>query len=212
MNIIWLIREFCSVEGGFENMFDKEKTYQILIDKADDKKEAEQFATLIYGMARGTLLDLIHDVYNYEEYAVDIRRILENGGMSSAEAKRTLEIFYEAFGFPGYRRSDPSKMGVIVTEDGNFMTEYKGEVRDGKEHGVGVRTCYYEGKWCNYDECVWVDGVMYGYDNAKEMEFGMFEDKKIGFVVNDYLIGNTRIIPAGDNEPFDDTGKRLNIK
>jgi len=59
---------------------------------------------------------------------------------------------------------------------------------------------------------VWVDGVMYGYDNAKEMEFGMFEDKKIGFVVNDYLIGNTRIIPAGDNEPFDDTGKRLNIK
>ena len=86
MNIIWLIRELCSAEGGFEDMFDRKETYQILIDRADNKKEAEQFATMLYGTARKPLLDLIHDAYNYEEYAVDIRRILENGGMSGAEA------------------------------------------------------------------------------------------------------------------------------
>ena len=212
MNIIWAIRELCSEENGFENLFDKEKSYQKLLDLSDNKKEATQFATLLYGRSREGLLDLIHDAYHYESYAEIIYAELLADGMTAPEARRTLEIFYEAFGFPGHRYCDTSRFGIVITEDGNFKTEYQGETRDGKEHGVGVRTCYYDGKWCSYDECVWVDGVMYGYDNAKEMEFGMFEDKKIGFVVNDYLVGNTRIIPAGDHEPFDDTGKRLNIK
>ena len=81
-----------------------------------------------------------------------------------------------------------------------------------KPHGVGVRNFYYEGKWTNLDECVWIDGVMCGYDYAKELEFGAFEDQKIGFVVNDSFVGNIRIIPAGDSEPFDDTVKKFSVK
>ena len=152
---------------------------------------------------------MIHDAYNYEAYTKKILWELQHN-MNEKFAKRALEIFYEAFGFPNHRRTDPARVGTIVTEDGNFRTEYKGEVRNGKEHGVGARTCYYNGKWCSYDECVWVDGVMCGYDSAKEMEFDMFEDKKIGFVVNDCLVGKTKVF-ASSGEEFDDIGKKLNI-
>ncbi|MBQ8388827.1 MAG: hypothetical protein IJX46_07880 [Clostridia bacterium] len=212
MNIIWVIREICAAEGGFEDMFNRQDSYRRLTELSDDKKDAELFAKLIYGRARETVAELIHDAYNYESYTPKIRAELTRSGLTEADARRALEIFYEAFGFPGYRRTDPKKMGLVISEDGNFRTEYTGEVRDGKEHGVGIRTCYYEGKWCNYDECVWVDGVMCGYDNAKEMEFGMFEDKKIGFVVNDCFVGKMRVIPAGEDEPFDDNFTKLNIK
>ena len=211
MNIIWVIREFCVGENGFKDLFDRGKSYEKLLNGADDKKDAALFASLLYGSARGTLLQLIHDVYHYETYAEIIVQELLADGMNAAEAKRALEIFYEAFGFPNYRRLDESKLGTVVTGDERFKTEYQGEVRDGKEHGVGARTCYYNGKWCNYDECVWVNGVMYGYDNAKEVEFGMFEDRKIGFVVNDYLIGKIRIF-ASSGEEFDDIGKTLDIR
>lgn len=212
MDIIWAIRELCSGECGFEKLFDKEKTYPKLMELSDDQADAKRFAALLYGKARGTLIEMINDVYHYESYAPKLQAELVADGMDVAGAKRALALFYEAFGFPGARHMDQSRLGIVITEDGNFKTEYKGEVRDGKEHGVGVRTCYYDGKWCNYDECVWIDGVMCGYDNAKEVEFGMFEDKKIGFVVDDYFVGNIRIIPAGDYEPFDDTVKKFSVK
>ena len=40
---------------------------------------------------------------------------------------------------------------------------------------VGIRNCYYNGKWCDYDEGVWVNGAMCGYDSVRELEL---EDRK----------------------------------
>ena len=131
-------------------------------------------------------------------------------GMSEDEAKHALDIFYEAFGFPGYRRSDPARVSTLVSDDGKFRTEYRGEIRDGKEHGVGERNCYYNGRWCSSDEAVWSDGVICGYDKAKEEEFG-FIDKKEGFVAGDCMIGKIRVTPS-DSEAFDDIGKTLDIQ
>lgn len=211
MNLIWVIRELCSGEDGFEGLFDKDASFERLMELSDNKQEAGQFAVLIYGPTREVLLELINDAYNYRAYAEKIKGDLHNRGLSEAAAKRTLEIFFEAFGFPGHRHCDPSRFGVVITESDDFRTEYKGEVKDGKEHGVGVRTCYFEGKECNYDECVWVNGVMCGYNSSKEVEFGMFEDKKIGFVANDYFIGKIRVFPA-DGEEYNDLGKKLDIE
>ena len=212
MDIVTAIRKLCEGENAFHDLFDKTKTYDKLLALADDKKDGELFGVLLYGKARNTLIEMINDAYNFKKYAVKAHGLLVKDGLSAYDAKRALEIFFIAFGFPGYRVIDESKVDTIVTDDGKFRTEYKGEVRNGKEHGVGVRTCYYEGQWCNYDECVWIDGVMCGYDYAKELEFGAFEDQKIGFVVNDNFVGNIRIIPAGDYEPFDDTVKKFSVK
>lgn len=212
MDIIWAVRELCKGEKGFVNMFDKAESGGKLASLTGGDRDAELFETLLYGKARSALIEMINDAYNYKEYAVKAHGLLMSDGLSAMEAKRVLEIFFSAFGFPGYRDMDSSKVSTLSdTVGSDFRVEYEGEVRDGKEHGIGVRTCYYNGKWCNYDECVWIDGVMCGFDNAKEIEFEMFEDAKIGFVVNDYLIGKTRVIPAGDNEAFDDIGKNLDI-
>ena len=210
MNTIWAIRELCAGEDGFKNLFDRDKSYGKLIDLSDNKKEASLVATMLYGRARRTLLAMVHDAYNYDKYARRAIKEIALSGMSGIEARHTLDIFLEAFGFPDHRSIDPSKADTIVTDDGSFRTEYKGEVRNGKEHGVGVRTCYYDGKWCNYDECVWIDGVMCGYNNSKELQFEMFEDRKIGFVVNDNFIGKSRTIASGGEE-FDEEGKNLDI-
>ena len=211
MDMIWVIREICAEENGFANLFDRETSYDTLIGLADNPKEAEQFAQLLYGYARGTLLELIQDAYHHTEHAENVISALTGDGMSRAEAIRTLQIFYEAFGFPGYRFPDPAKVDTLITVDGDFRTEYTGEVRDGKEHGVGVRTCYYDGEFSSCDESVWVDGVMCGYDSAREMEFGMYEDKKIGFVVNDSRVGKLRVL-ASSGEEFDDFGATLDIQ
>ena len=212
MDVISAVRELCKGENGFVNMFDKAKSGGKLASLTGGDRDAELFESLLYGKARSALVEMINDAYNYKDHAIKVQGLLASDGLSESDSKRALEIFFRAFGFPGYREMDKNKVSNISSTIGeSFHVEYEGEVRNGKEHGVGVRTCYYEGKWCNYDECVWVDGVMYGYDNAKEMEFGMFEDKKIGFVVNDYFVGNTKIIPAGDNEEFYDTGKKFEI-
>ena len=211
MNIIWAIRELCKGENGIENLFDFNKTYEKLIDLSDNKQEATQFAAMLYGGAREKVLELIHNAYKYKDYLADIESSLIKGGMYESEAKRTIEIFLEVFAFPGYREVDESKIQKIVTEEGDFRTEYIGEVKDGKEHGVGKKTLYYQGEWCNYYETVWIYGIMYGYEFGKEMEFGMYEDKKIGFVANNCLIGKTRIF-ASSGEEFNDLGKNINIK
>ena len=210
MNTIWAIRELCSGKNGLVNLFNEEKSCEKLFSLADSKTEALHVSALLYGNARKALLALIYDAYHYKNYAEKVLEGLISDGLAPAEAQRTLEIFYEAFGFPGYRRTDPSREDTLVSTNGSFRTEYRGEVRNGKEHGVGVRTGYYDGEWCNYDECVWVDGVMCGYDYAKEMEFGLFEDKKAGFVADDCFIGTIRVF-ASSGEEFDDVGKAPEI-
>ena len=211
MNLIWVIRSLCSGEKGFENLFDREKSYAKLIEFSDNKKEAEQFATLLYGSARKALVELILDAYNYETYAETVVAELISDGFSADEAKRILEIFFRAFGFPGYRDMDKSRVAILLDGDDRFRTEYVGEAVDGKEHGIGVRTCYYNGKWCSHDECVWIDGEMTGFDNAKEMEFEVFEDRKMGFVVNNNFVGRFKCIFSDGTESYED-GVKLNIR
>ena len=213
MDIVTAIRKLCEGENAFHDLFDKTKTYEKLLALADDKKDAELFGALLYGSARDTIVEMINDAYNFKQYAVKAHGLLVSDGLDAADAKRAIEIFFKAFGFPGYREMDPSKVSTVSdTISENFTTEYEGEVLGGKEYGVGTRTCYSNGKWCSYDECVWIDGVMIGYDFAKEIEFGAFEDQKIGFVVNDNFVGNIRVIPAGDYEPFNDTVKKFSVK
>lgn len=210
MDIIWAIRELCKGDKGFENMFDKKKSGGKLSSLTNGSRDAELFEALLYGKARGALVEMINDAYNFKEYAVKAHGLLVKDGLSALDAKRALEIFFKAFGFPGYREIDKSKIGVTIDEDGNFKTEYAGEVRDGKEHGVGARTCYYNGKWCHYDECVWIDGVMNGYLSAKDLEFSAFEVQKIGFVVDDHEVGKTKCF-SGEDEYYDD-GLKLGVK
>ena len=76
MNIIWAIREICVGEKGIENLFDREKSYQKLIDLSDNKNDAIIFTTLLYGQAREVLIELIHDAYNYQIYIEQILAIL----------------------------------------------------------------------------------------------------------------------------------------
>ena len=210
MDIINGVRELCKGENGFVNMFDKAKSGGKLASLTGGDREADLFETLLYGRARETLVEMINDAYNFKQYAVEAHGLLVEDGLDAMDAKRALEIFFIAFGFPGYRTMGAQE--TIVDESGNSKTVYEGEVKNGKPHGCGSRNFYYEGKWSALDECVWIDGIMIGYDYAKELEFGAFEDQKIGFVVNDNFVGNTRIIPTGEDEPFYDTFKKFEIK
>ena len=208
MDIINGVRELCKGENGFVNMFDKAKSGGKLASLTGDDREADLFEKLLYGSARDTLIEMINDAYNFKQYAVEAHGLLVEDGLDALDAKRALEIFFTAFGFPGYRNMEAQE--TIVEEHPSYKTVYEGEVKDGKPHGVGVRNFYYEGSWTNYDECVWIDGVMCGYDYAKELEFQAFEDQKIGFVVNDSFVGKIKVI-ASDGEEFDDETKKFAI-
>lgn len=211
MDIIWAIRELCKGDKGFENMFDKAKSGGKLSTLTNGSRDAELFEALLYGKARNALIEMINDAYNFKEYAVKAHGLLMKDGLSAMDAKRALEIFFTAFGFPGYREMDQSKISTVSdTVGSDFKVEYEGEVVNGKEHGVGARTCYSHGKWCHYDECVWIDGVMNGYLSAKDLEFSAFEVQKIGFVVDDHEVGKTKCF-SGEDEYYDD-GLKFNVK
>ncbi len=211
MDIIPAIRELCKGDKGFENMFDKKKSGGKLGTLTNGSRDAELFEALLYGKARSALIEMINDAYNFKEYAVKAHGLLMKDGLSAMDAKRALEIFFAAFGFPGYREMDQSKVSTLSdTVGSDFKVEYEGEVLNGKEHGVGVRTCYSHGKWCHYDECAWIDGVMNGYLCAKDLEFSAFEVQKIGFVVDDHEVGKTKCF-SGEDEYYDD-GLKFNVK
>ena len=211
MDIIWAIRELCKGDKGFENMFDKKKSGGKLAKLTSDVRDAELFEALLHGKARNALIEMINDAYNFKGYAVKAHGLLVKDGLSALDAKRALEIFFTAFGFPGYREMDQSKVSTLSdTVGSDFKVEYEGEVLNGKEHGVGARTCYSHGKWCHYDECVWINGVMNGYLSAKDLEFSAFEVQKIGFVVDDHEVGKTKCF-SGEDEYYDD-GLKFNVK
>ncbi|MBR4061484.1 MAG: hypothetical protein IKK01_00315 [Clostridia bacterium] len=211
MDIIPAIRELCKGDKGFENMFDKKKSGGKLGTLTNGSRDAELFEALLYGKARSALIEMINDAYNFKEYAVKAHGLLMKDGLSAMDAKRALEIFFTAFGFPGYREMDQSKVSTLSdTVGSDFKVEYEGEVLNGKEHGVGARTCYSHGKWCHYDECVWIDGVMNGYLCAKDLEFSAFEVQKIGFVIDDHEVGKTKCF-SGEDEYYDD-GLKFNVK
>lgn len=208
MNIIDAIREMCKGESGFEDMFDKAKSQGKLAALTGGDRDAALFETLLYGAAREALITLINDAYRFREHSVQVFEGLMSDGLSALDARKALELFFTAFGFPGYREMGATE--TLVEEEKTYKTVYEGETRNGKPHGVGVRNFYYQGKWTNLDECVWIDGVMCGYDYARELEFGVFEDQKIGFVVNDFFVGAMHVI-ASDGEEFDDNGRKLKI-
>ena len=208
MDIINAIRELCRGESGLKDMFNEAKSRGKLGTLTGGDSEAELFEALLYGSARDTIVEMINDAYNFKQYAVKAHGQLVSDGMDAADAKRALEIFFTAFGFPGYRNIETAE--TIVDEQPSYKTVYEGEVKDGKPHGVGVRNFYYEGKWSGLDEGVWIDGVMCGYDYAKELEFGAFEDQKIGFVVNDSFVGNMKVITS-DGEEFDDPVTKFTV-
>lgn len=200
MDIISAIRKVCEGEKGFYNLFDKAKSYDKLCALTDDKKAAELFTRLIYGKARGALVELIKNAYKYKDCEGAVIVALMGDGLSGEEAVKALEIFYKAFGFPDYREMDKAKVSTLKDAVNDLTIEYVGEVQGGKEYGVGARTCYYNGEFCNYDECVWINGVMNGYNSAREIEFGAFETRKIGFVADDNFVGNTKCIYGEDEE------------
>ena len=135
MDIISAVRELCKGEKGFLNMFDKAKSGGKLASLTDDARDADLFEALLYGKARSALVEMINDAYNYKEYAVKAHGLLVSDGLSAADAKRALEIFFKAFGFPGYREMDQSKVSTVSDTIGSdFTVEYEGEVRDGKEY------------------------------------------------------------------------------
>ena len=211
MDIIPAIRELCKGDKGFENMFDKKKSGGKFAKLTSDVRDAELFEALLYSKARSALIEMINDAYNFKEYAVKAHGLLMKDGLSAMDAKRALEIFFTAFGFPGYREMDQSKVSTLSdTVGSDFKVEYEGEVLNGKEHGVGARTCYSHGKWCHYDECIWIDGVMNGYLSAKDLEFSAFEVQKIGFVIDDHEVGKTKCF-SGEDEYYDD-GLKFNVK
>ena len=123
MNIISAIRELCKGDKSFENMFDKAKSGGKLAKLTDDVRDAELFEALLYGKARSALIEMINDAYNFKEYAVKAHGLLMKDGLSAMDAKRALEIFFTAFGFPGYRDMDESRVAELTDGDSRFITE-----------------------------------------------------------------------------------------
>ena len=134
MDIIWAIRELCKGDKGFENMFDKSKSGGKLASLTGGNRDAELFEALLYGGARETLVEMINDAYNFKQYAVEAHGLLVKDGLSVFDAKRALEIFFIAFGFPGYRNIETSE--TITDEQPSYKTVYEGEVKNGNAHGV----------------------------------------------------------------------------
>jgi len=85
MNIVDAIRKLCEEKNGFRNLFNKALSYEKLCSLVDDKKDAELFATLIYGKARRILLMLIQDTYNYKKHAIQVEAFLQADGLSAAD-------------------------------------------------------------------------------------------------------------------------------
>ncbi|MBR4031808.1 MAG: hypothetical protein IKJ07_03650 [Clostridia bacterium] len=190
LDIISAIRKMCEPESGFVDLFNKNKSYDTLLSLTDDKIGAELFSKLIYGRARGRLLTLINDAYEYEKYSDLIVSELVADGLPSSDAKATLETFFRAFGFPGYRDVTINPVTEFVSyEKENFKTVYKGETKDGKEYGIGIRNNFFEGESCGFDECVWISGRMLGYCHSLDIEFGAYKTQKYGFVLNDTYVG-----------------------
>ena len=190
MNIVNAIRTICEVEKGFNMLFDEKQCMAKMKDLCQDKKDVQLFQKLFHGKAKSSLIELINHVYEYKQKENVVICALQVDGLTLSDAKKAVCIFYEAFGFPGYRNI--KKECTIEDGDAHFKIIYKGEVVNGKEYGVGVRRCYYDGKESNIDECIWINGRMIGYCESKDVEFGCFETFKTSFVVEDMMVGSVK--------------------
>ena len=203
MDMISAIRTLCKGEIGFVNMFDQAKSQGKLSRLTEGHPDAILFETMLYGQAKSALVELLHDSCNFKAYITWTHSLLIEDGMTADEAKRTLDYFFTAFGFPGYRIENPASQRTITEEDCPSKYVYCGEVLGDMPHGVGKRDFFYEGEWSSCNECVWIYGVMCGYDHAREIEFDIYEDQKIGFVVNDCFVGKVKCLYDGGEESWE---------
>ena len=211
LDIISAIRKLCEQEEGFINLFERSSIFR-LNRLTEDKKSIDLFEKLFFGKARNNLIELIKDSYEYKKYAKQIIEDLTSDGLSQEEANRALEIFFRSFGYPEYRDQTFNPITEFVSyEKGNFKTIHKGETKDNQEYGIGIRNNFYDGKSCGWDECVWINGRMIGYCHSLDVEFGAFETKKYGFVLNDTYVGKyMTIYEDGEKEYMN--GEKLNLE
>lgn len=210
-DIISAIRTVCEPEEGFVDLFDKSRGGAQLDRLCEDKKSVALVSTLLYGRARASLIELIGDAFEYQKLSDPVIYNLMRDGLSVTDATAALEIFFTAFGFPGYRDRTLLPITEFVSYDkDNYRCVHKGEARGGVEYGVGVRSNYYDGESCGYDECVWICGRMTGYCHSLEVELMAFEEHKYGFVINDTYVGKYMVI-GDDGEEAYMKGKPLPI-
>ena len=149
------------------------------------------------------LIEMIKDSYQYEKFSSLILEDLQADGLTAPQAISALEIFFKAFGYPGYRDALQNPVSEFISYDsGNFKIKHKGETKNGKEYGIGRRDNFYEGKSCGFDECNWIDGRMLGYCYSLEVEMEAFETKKYGFVLNDYYVGKYMLVYEDGTEEY----------
>lgn len=201
-DIVSVIREICEPENGFVDLFNQKKSYSLLSSKAE-QEDAYLFGKLLYGKARKNLIEMIKDSYQYEKFSSLILEDLQADGLTAPQALSALEIFFKAFGYPGYRDALQNPVSEFISYDsGNFKIKHKGETKNGKEYGIGRRDNFYEGKSCGFDECNWIDGRMIGYCYSLEVEMEAFETKKYGFVLNDYYVGKYMLVYEDGTEEY----------
>ena len=211
MNIIDAIRKICEKENGFFDLF-KPESLQEFITLTNDQRSVNLMTKLFHGSARSYLIELIKHAYDYKKYIDIIISSLVKDGLTIVEANQAITVFLTAFGFPEYRSNNNNSIKEFVSYQSNdFKTIYKGETINGKEYGLGIRYSYFENNPCGTDECVWIDGRMFGYNYATEIELQAYEVRKIGFVIDDYFYGKTKYFyDDGDVEYLD--SKPLDIK
>ena len=211
LDIISAIRKVCELENGFENLFKDSKLTE-LRKYTNDNKSLNLLSKLLFGNARENLIELINDVYHYEEILDLIITDLEMDDLSTDEANEAIDIFLKTFGFPGYRKYILNPITKFVSYDkNNFKSIYEGETKNSKEYGIGTRYNYYEGESCGWDECVWINGKMFGYCHSLDIEFGSYKTKKYGFVVNDTYVGNYMNVYEDGEEGYMH-GVKLNLE
>lgn len=150
-------------------------------------KEASRFAVAYHSGATDHLRQACNEPWEWETHFNSAIKALVGYGMDEQEAGETVGYFGEAFGFPDYCQAKPALHGKLVnkTKESEFI--YEGDVVNGKENGVGKRDYYYNGRLVNKEECIWIEGEMYGYWTCYELAFECVEMTKIGFLYKDNI-------------------------
>lgn len=177
MDIITAIR-YVAKNHGVSKLFNNTATEYIVALNANLRNEAKNIALALQSGDMKHIKAVFDDVCTFEDYQP-----------KSVTEKTVAEYYFRAFGFPGYRQTDESKVGTLTKIDAKAEFVYEGEIENGKENGIGKRTMYYGGKLCQTDESVWLDGAMYGYCKTFEIEFEVVEKTELSFVENDTIKG-----------------------
>ena len=190
--MIDLIRKTLVAEGGA--VFSGE-----LAKKAWAAGFRKESPRLALAHSCGALTDIrtaCNKAWEFEvHFAAAVRKLIA-ADMSLPEARQILGWFGEAFGFPGYVRHYPERVGTLTDVLGKSKFVYEGEVVNGKENGFGKRTHYRGRRVAGTDESIWIDGCMYGYWQGSEVTFGV-DIQKVGFLVDDQIVSERRTYDYG---------------